>query len=83
MRKTVCSEHEDLSLFNSVLMGKVGTDTQLSISFKKDLTHSIYSYEFDISFDHTQGFNVYMYGECGGAGFSANTPYRYWSSDYL
>ena len=24
-----------------------------------------------------------MYGECGGAGFSANTLYRYWSSDYL
>ena len=71
LKGTVAShtvEHKDSSLVNSVLIRKVGTDTQLSISFKKDLTHGIYSYEFDISSDHTQGFNVYMYGECGGAG---------------
>ena len=86
LKGTVAShtvEHKDSSLVNSVLIRKVGTDTQLSISFKKDLSHGIYSYQFDISSDHTQGFNVYMYGEYGGAGFSANTLYRYWSSDYL
>ena len=85
LKGTVAShtvEHKDSSLVNSVLIRNVGIDTQHSISFKKDLSHGIYSYEFDISSDHTQGFNVYMYGECGGAGFSANTLNRYWSSEY-
>ena len=73
-------EHRDSSLVNNVVLRKVGNDTQLTIHFKKDLEHGIYSYEFDISSDHTSGFDIYMYGECGGTGFFAQTMYRYWSS---
>ena len=73
-------EHRDSSLANNVVLRKVGNDTQLTIHFKKDLEHGIYSYEFDISSDHTSGFDIYMYGECGGSGFHAQTMYRYWSS---
>ena len=76
-------EQKDSSLVNNVVLKNVGNDTQLSIHFKKDLTHCIYSYEIDLSSDHAQGFNVYMYGECGGSGFSANTVYRYWSFDFF
>ena len=71
-------EHRDSSLVNVVLR-KVGNDTQLTIHFKKDLEHGIYSYEFDVSSDHNSGFDIYMYGECGGSGFHASTLYRYWS----
>ena len=62
-------EHKDSSLVNNVVLRRVGNDTQLTIHFKKVLTHGIYSYEFDISSDHTSGFDIYMYGECGGTGF--------------
>ena len=61
---------------NNIVLRKVANDTQLTIHFKKDVTHGIYSYEFDISSDH--GFRVQ-----GGSGFRAHTLYRYWASDYL
>ena len=73
-------EHKDPTLVNNIVFRKVGNDTQLTIHFKKDLEHGVYSYEFDISSDHTSGFDIYMYGECGGTGFHAQTMYRYWSS---
>ena len=76
-------KHMDSSLVNNFVLRKVGNDTQLTIRFKKDLEHGIYSYEFEVSFDHTSGFDIYMYGECGGSGFHAQTVYRYWASDYL
>ena len=86
LKGTVAShtvEHRDSSLVNNITLRKVGNDTQLTIHFKKDLEHGIYSYEFDISSDHTSGFDIYMYGECEGMGFRAHTLYRYWASDYL
>ena len=86
LKGTVAShtvEHKDSSLVNNIVLRKVGNDTQLTIHFKKDLTHGIYSYELDISSDHTSGFDIYMYGEYGGSGFRAHTLYRYWASDYL
>ena len=73
-------EHKDLSLVNNVVFRKVGNDTQLTIHFKRDLDHGIYSYEFDISSDHNSGFDLYMYEECGRSGYHAKTLYRYWSS---
>ena len=73
-------KHMDSSLVNNFVLRKVGNDTQLTIHFKNDLTHGVYSYEFEVSSDHTSGFDVYMYGECGGSGFHAETMYRYWSS---
>ena len=66
LKGTVAShtvEHRDSSLVNNVVLRKVGNDTQLTIHFKKDLEHGIYSYEFDVSSDHTSGFDIYMYGE--------------------
>ena len=70
----------DSSLVNNFVLRKVGNDTQITIHFKKDLDHGVYSYEFEVSSDYTSGFDVYMYGECGGSGFHAQTMYRYWSS---
>ena len=70
------------SLVNTVTFNKVGNDTQLDIHFRKDLAHGIYSYEFEISSDYTGGFDIYMYGACGGAGFRATTLYRYWAADF-
>ena len=83
LKGTVAShsiKHMDSSLVNSFVLRKVGNDTQLTVHFKNDLTHGVYSYEFEVSSDHTSGFDVYMYGECGGSGFHAQTMHRYWSS---
>ena len=73
-------KHMDLTYVNSFVFRKVCNDTQITIHFKKDLDHGVYSYEFEVSSDHTSGFDVYMYGECGGSGFHEETMYRYWSS---
>ena len=83
LKGTVAShtvEHKDSSLVNNISLSNVGNETHLTINFKKDLAHGIYSYEFDISSDHTSGFDIYMYGECGGTGYNVNSLYRFWSS---
>ena len=51
-------KHRDSSLVNNVVLRKVGNDTQLTIHFNRDLEHGIYSYEFDISSNHTSGFDI-------------------------
>ena len=73
-------KHMDSSLVDNIVLRKVGNDTQITTHFKKDLEHGIYSYEFEVSSNHTSGFDIYMYGECGGFGSHAQTMYRYWSS---
>ena len=55
------TKHMDSSLVNNFVFRKVGNDTQITIHFKKDLDHGVYSYEFEVSSDHTSGFDVYMY----------------------
>ena len=83
LKGTVAShsiKHMDSSMVSSFVLRKVGNDTQLTVHFKKDLENGVYSYEFEVSSDHTSGFDVYLYGECGGSGFHAETMYRYWSS---
>ena len=83
LKGTVAShtvEHKDASLVNNVSLSKVGNETHLTINFKKDLAHGVYSYEFEISSDHTSGFDLYMFGECGGTGYNGKSLYRFWSS---
>ena len=70
------------SLVQNVTLSKVGNDIKLEVDLKKDLPHGVYSYDFDIVSDFASGFNIYMYGDCGGAGFDAKTLYRYWARNY-
>ena len=53
----------------------------MKFDFKNILSNGIYSYEFNPALDAAKGFDVYMYGECGGSGFKASTLYRFWSWD--
>ena len=77
------AEHKDSKLVISVNLQRSGRDTKLVINFNNDLTHGVYSYEFEVSSGTNGGFNVYLFGECGGTGYDATTLYRYWASDYL
>ena len=74
--------HSDSSLVNTATMTKVLHDTKFEVTVKKDLPHGLYAYDSEITSNFTNGFNIYMYGECGGAGFYAKTMYRYWAANY-
>ena len=39
----------------------------------------IYSYEMDIVLTEARGYNIMLWGDCGGFGYKAWTKYKYWS----
>ena len=51
----------------------------LDISFTSDLPKGIYEYVFDLYFSATKSLKVFLYGECGGVGYKANTIYEHWN----
>ena len=62
-------------------ISKSSNNTQFTVTFKNDLGHGTYSYDFVISSEHTGGFYVYLYGDCGENGYEATTLYRFWASN--
>ena len=71
------------SLVSNVSFTTVGYDHKLNITFENDLPNDIYSYEFNIKLSSAKSFDVYVYGESGGAGFDASALYQFWSWDQL
>ena len=67
---------------STATLTKVGQDTKFEVTFKKDLPNGLYTYNFEITSNFANGFNIYMYGGCGGARFYAKTMYRYWAANY-
>ena len=67
----------------SVTYRKVGTDKQLVLSFKNDLTDGYYLFDFDIRKTGSDGIGVevYLYGEAGLGGTNASTLYRFWGAN--
>ena len=54
----------------------------LDISLTNDLPRRIYKYVFDLIFPVSRNIKVYLYGECGGVGYKANTWYTHWNNNY-
>ena len=72
--------HHKSSVVKSFDFKKVNENTKLTIHFNNDISYGLYSYEIMISSNLDDGFDVYMYGDCGDDGYYANTLYRYWGS---
>ena len=59
---------------------KVNKNTEFTVHFNNDLSQGLYSYDFTISSNRDDGFDVYMYGDVGNDGYHANTTYRFWGA---
>ena len=72
--KTIIYKHPFLS-GNPTMMTDSDSVT-LNISFTSDLPNGIYKYVFDLYFSATKSIKVFLYGECRGVGYKANTIYE-------
>ena len=58
---------------------KVGDSYQINFDVIPKLPNGIYTYEMDIVLTASRGFNIMLWGDCGGSGYNASTKYKYWS----
>ena len=68
------------SIVKSFDFKKVNKYTELTVHFNNTVPFGIYSYDFMISSDRDDGFDVYLYGDVGKAGYKATTIYRFWGA---
>ena len=77
--------HKDPSVDNTDASGGVElrsytNGVSLEISFKNQLPNGIYRYIFDLFLaTASQSMKVFLYGECGGVGFTSTTTYEHWN----
>ena len=58
---------------------KVGTSYQIAFSVTPKLPKGIYAYEMNIELSTSVGYNISLWGDCGGSGYDSSTKYKYWS----
>ena len=75
------TERHKISAVKSFDFKKVNRNTEFTIHFNDDISQGLYSYDFTISSNLDDGFDIYMYGDCGNDGYQANTVYRFWGSN--
>ena len=61
---------------------KVGGSYQINFSVRPKLPTGIYTYEMDVVLTTSRGYNITLWGDCGGSGYTASTKYKYWSWSY-
>ena len=61
---------------------KVGSSYQINFSVQPKLPNGVYTYEMDVVLTTSRGYNVMLWGDCGGSGYNASTKYKYWSWSY-
>ena len=59
---------------------KVNNNTEFTVHFNNTVPKGIYSYDYMISSDRDDGFDIKMYGDVGKDGYKASTIYRFWGS---
>ena len=65
---------------NNILdFSKVGDSYQINFNVTPKLPAGIYAYEMDIVLTASRGYNIALWGDCGGSGYNASTKYKYWS----
>ena len=65
---------------NQILdFSKVGSSYQINFSVSPKLPKGIYGYEMDIVLTSLVGYNISLWGDCGGSGYNAETKYKYFS----
>ena len=58
---------------------KVGDSYQINFDVTPKLPNGIYTYEMGIVLTTSRGYNIMLWGDCGGSGYNASTKYKYWS----
>ena len=58
---------------------KVGDSYQINFSVQPKLPNGVYTYEMDVVLTTSRGYNITLWGDCGGSGYNASTKYKYWS----
>ena len=58
---------------------KVGDSYQMNFGVNAKLPNGIYTYKMDIVLTGERGYNIMLWGDCGGSGYNASTKYKYWS----
>ena len=56
---------------------KVGSSYQINFSVNPKLPNGIYTYEMDVVLTTSRGYNITLWGDCGGDGYHASTKYKY------
>ena len=58
---------------------KVGDSYQINFDVSPKLPNGVYTYEIDVVLTTSRGYNIMLWGDCGGSGYNASTKYKYWS----
>ena len=61
---------------------KVGSSYQINFSVQPKLPNGVYTYEMDVVLTTSRGYDVILWGDCGGSGYNASSKYKYWSWSY-
>ena len=56
---------------------KVGSSYQIAFSVSPKLPKGVYAYEMNIVLTSSVGYNITLWGDCGGSGYNASTKYKY------
>ena len=79
---TITVLRKDDSIDGDVNFRKVNSSYEISFSLKNTLPKGIYSYEMDVVLTTSRGYNITLWGDCDGSGYTASCIYKYWSSTY-
>ena len=61
---------------------KVGSSYQINFSVQPKPPNGVYTYEMDVVLTTSRGYDVMLWGDCGGSGYNASSKYKYWSWSY-
>ena len=61
---------------------KVGDSYQINFNVTPKLPNGIYTNEMDIVLTTSRGYNIMLWGDCGGSGYNASTKYKYWKWNF-
>ena len=61
---------------------KVGSSYQINFAVQPKLQNGVYTYEMDVVLTTSRGYDVMLWGDCGGSGYNASSKYKYWSWSY-
>ena len=74
--------YKDPSVNGNPTFTSDASSVELTLSFNNDLSNGIYKYMFDLVLPTSTSIKVFLYGECGGTGYSVTTWYSYWNGSY-
>ena len=61
---------------------KVGSSYQINFSVNPKLSNGVYTDEMDIVLTGSRGYDIMLWGDCGGSGYNVSTKYKHWSWSY-